>query len=416
MKIYFAGQDNFGNRGCEALIRSNVKTIHEVIPDAEFLVPTNNLAADSKQWPSAAGQRISFINAEPIPESIRWWSRARRIFKFLQAFPPKFSVSQETKNNILNSDALIMTGGDIISLDYGLESLFYWQRICEVAMDAGKPTILWAGSIGPFTALPAVEKLMKSFMQRFSLITVRETATLKYLQSLGINNAKLVTDPAFALDPEAFEHDALSFFTNHDDVIGFNVSPLIRKFRATNESKDDLDDEVVRFLVNVLREKQNKILLIPHVDPLNGSDINSDSAYMVNILNKVKAAGFDDSVIRILPRTLNAAQLKFVISKCKVFMGARTHATVAALSQTVPTTSIAYSIKAKGINNDLFGTIEFVLETPSVTAASLEQHLKKLLDNHAEIKALLKDKMLVWKQDAGKSAALLKELLTKRKE
>lgn len=411
MKIYFAGQDNFGNRGCEALIRSNVKTIHEVLPDAEFLVPTNNLDEDSKQWPTAREHNVSFIPAEPMPEIIRWWSRARRVLKFLHAAPPKFKVTDRTKESILASDALIMTGGDIISLDYGLESLFYWQRICEVAMDAGKPTVLWAGSIGPFSAMPAVENLMKKFLQRFSLITVRETATLKYLQNLGLNNAKLVTDPAFALDPEAFERDYLSFFSDEQPVVGFNVSPLIRKFRDTTESKDDLDDEVVQFLVQMLNSKKYKILLIPHVDPLSGSEVNSDSAYMIKILNKVLASGFDESVIRILPRTLNAAQLKYVISKCKCFMGARTHATVAALSQKVPTTSIAYSIKAKGINHDLFGHTDFVLETPKVTAATLEIHLNKLIDNHAAIKELLNVKIPTWKQDAGNSAIFLRELL-----
>lgn len=96
-------------------------------------------------------------------------------------------------------------------------------------------------------------------------------------------------------------------------------------------------------------------------------------------------------------------------------MGARTHATVAALSQKVPTTSIAYSIKAKGINHDLFGHTNFVLETPKVTAATLEIHLNKLIDNHVAIKELLNVKIPTWKQDAGNSAIFLRELLVNTK-
>ena len=43
-------------------------------------------------------------------------------------------------------------------------------------------------------------------------------------------------------------------------------------------------------------------------------------------------------------------------------MGARTHATIAALSSGVPTLSLAYSRKAYGINQDLFGSQEFCLD------------------------------------------------------
>ena len=43
------------------------------------------------------------------------------------------------------------------------------------------------------------------------------------------------------------------------------------------------------------------------------------------------------------------------------FAGARTHATIAAFSTYVPTLSLAYSAKASGINDDLFGTQDYCL-------------------------------------------------------
>lgn len=409
--VYFAGQDGFGNRGCEALIRSSVKTIRQYIPDAAFLIPSRNAHQDLNQWPDSDKYNVTFIPAEPIPSVIRWWSRARRFLKMLDGMPPAYQVSESTCKAILSSDVLVMTGGDIISLDYGLESLYYWTQICELAMDAGIPSVLWAGSIGPFSSVPSAEARMKVFLKRFSLITVRETETLKYMHDLGIENVELVTDSAFALEIEPAPINTIAFFQSDAPVLGFNVSSLIRKFRDTEEAKDALDIEIIDFLVDVLRKGDFNVMLIPHVDPLDGSVINSDSAYMHKILQKVRANGFNENQIDILPATLNASQLKAVIRKCAYFMGARTHATVAALSQGVPTTSIAYSVKAKGINQDLFGHTNYVLETPMVTAKSLKQHFAILIKNRQQIKVHLAKQLPDWKLRSEKSAALLAKLL-----
>lgn len=409
--IYFAGQDNFGNRGCEALIRSSVKTIRQHMPDAKFLVPTKNREHDAAQWLDARKQNVTFIDAEPIPGAVRWWGRARRFLSVLEGMPPAYRVTDTTRAALMRSDVLIMTGGDIISLDYGLESLYYWARICEVAMDAGTPAVLWAGSVGPFTQTPSAEARMTIFLKRFSLITVRETASLHYLQSLGISNVRLVADPAFALDHEPAPVAALGILQANQPVLGFNVSPLIRKFRDTVEHKDALDNEVSAFLVETLRQQSLNVLLIPHVDPLDGTADNSDSTYMSCILSKVRSAGFGPDRIDILPRTFNTAQLKDVIRHCTYFMGARTHATVAALSQCIPTTSIAYSIKAKGINQDLFGHLRFVLDTPVVTQVTLQAHLKILMSEGDAIRRQLRERIPEWKCQAAASAELLKALL-----
>lgn len=41
-----------------------------------------------------------------------------------------------------------------------------------------------------------------------------------------------------------------------------------------------------------------------------------------------------------------------------MFIGARTHATIAAYSSNVPTLAVGYSVKARGIARDLFGDYE----------------------------------------------------------
>jgi len=409
--IYFAGQDQFGNRGCEALIRSNVKIIKERMPATTFLVPSRNQALDAAQWPTFCDLGAKFIRNEPIPDSIRWWSRIKRfVWKGLESKRPTFSLTPSTREAIDSCDVLIMTGGDIISLDYGLESLYFWTQVCEYAMEAGKKTVLWAGSIGPFSKIPSAEYHMKEFIRRFDLITVRESSTAAYLEELGVNNAKLVADPAFCLDVETSSHGVGQFFES-GHILGFNVSPVIRKFRGSSSSKKMLDEEVVSFLCHVIEKENFKVALIPHVDPLEGKWENSDSDYLQMIYNRMPLQLRESGKIEILPSTLNAAQLKYAISRCSLFMGGRTHATIAALSCHVPTTSISYSVKAKGINQDLFGHTHFVLETPDVSKDTLLLHFDRIRSSQDEIKHFLQTRIPAWSERARLSASYLEQML-----
>ena len=60
-------------------------------------------------------------------------------------------------------------------------------------------------------------------------------------------------------------------------------------------------------------------------------------------------------------------ELKGYIARCRFFVGARTHATIAAYSSCVPTLVLGYSVKSRGIARDLFGNEEnYVLPVQSL--------------------------------------------------
>ncbi|OYW63624.1 MAG: hypothetical protein B7Z32_11105 [Hydrogenophilales bacterium 12-64-13] len=396
MNFYLAGQSNFGNRGCEALVRSITGMVRARQPDATILCPLDDIETDSCQWPNAAADGVSFVPGPRFPGWIKWWFRGMRVLPLEGAGFPLFRMDPETERNMRASSAIIMTGGDILTLDYGLLSLYQHSRMVENAMDHGVPAVLWAASVGPFSAKPAVERVMARHLRRYHDITVRETVSLDYLRKIGVENVRLVADPAFNLDGQAFNTDALTFGQS-PRLLGINVSPLIRRFRNGTESAVYMDREIVDFIRGVVRETDLMILLIPHVDPLDQSVVNSDSHYMAGLYGKL--GNYKDR-ISLAPSTLNAAQLKYLIGQCRYFIGARTHSTIAALSQGVPTISIAYSIKAKGINHDLFGDTRYVLETPLVSSATLAQSLSLLQQDEANIRALLADRLPEWRDRA----------------
>jgi polysaccharide pyruvyl transferase WcaK-like protein len=64
----------------------------------------------------------------------------------------------------------------------------------------------------------------------------------------------------------------------------------------------------------------------------------------------------------------NCRELKHIISRCRFFIGARTHVTIAAYSSCVPTLVLGYSVKSRGIARDLFGTeVGYVLPVQKLT-------------------------------------------------
>ena len=78
-----------------------------------------------------------------------------------------------------------------------------------------------------------------------------------------------------------------------------------------------------------------------------------------------------------------------------MFIGARTHATIAAYSTGVPTLVAGYSVKARGIAKDIFGTDQnYVLPVQGFTRnEDLTEAFRWLCENEQHIRKYLKDKM-----------------------
>ena len=123
-------------------------------------------------------------------------------------------------------------------------------------------------------------------------------------------------------------------------------------------------------------------MLIPHVV----EDNNNDYDYMKPFYDKFAGTGR----ITILPPTFDARQYKGYIAHTRFFIGARTHATIAAYSSGVPTVALGYSVKARGIAKDIFGEEKYVLNFGSMTDAEpLKKEFLKMVVNENDIRGEL---------------------------
>ena len=99
----------------------------------------------------------------------------------------------------------------------------------------------------------------------------------------------------------------------------------------------------------ILNETGMQVALIPHVEKSG----NEDRASLLTLYDRFRGTGRV-----LLVGDHNCMELKGFIGRCRFFVGARTHATIAAYSSCVPTLAAGYSVKARGIARDLFGTEE----------------------------------------------------------
>ena len=113
--------------------------------------------------------------------------------------------------------------------------------------------------------------------------------------------------------------------------------------------------------------------------------------------------------LAVLGSDYNCRQLKWIISHLTAFVGARTHATIAALSSGVPTLSIGYSMKARGINQDLFGHTDWVEPVEHMTGDSLAVRLESLLAVGDQVRQHLVDTMPDYQKKARQATHYLRE-------
>ena len=348
MRFYLTGQRTFGNRGCEAIVRSTVAALRHVYGEVKVLVPSDDIERDSFQWPEATASGVVFVNAYLPPLQRHWVHAQRAPLPWLKRAGWPFPFPQRLKDQIASVDAVLSIGGDNYSLDYRLPSLL--MGIDRLASDMGKPVYLWGASVGPFEREPHFVPAIRDHLKRMDQIMVRESVSFDYLRNtLGLNNVVQMVDPAFTLAKQDVVCSGFWPKDGGNGVVGLNVSPLIERYKKPGQ---DFVAEVAGFARQAVTKLGYGVLLVPHVIPLDGSPRNNDAHYLAQILSSCSDLG---SQIKMMPPTFNASQIKHVISQLRFFVGARTHATIAALSSGVPTISISYSVKARGINRDLFG-------------------------------------------------------------
>ena len=182
-----------------------------------------------------------------------------------------------------------------------------------------------------------------------------------------------------------------------NDTVGLNFSPLVLE---RNPKAMEATIELIKY---ILKNSESVIALTPHVIDKG----NDDS----ELLKKLYYMFKDTNRVILLPNNLTAIQYKGYIARMRFFIGARTHATIAAYSNCVPTMVLGYSIKSRGIAKDLFGEEKLVLGINDISnTEKLTKGFDELLRDENEIRKTLEKRIPEIKKMSYKGAEYLKEL------
>ena len=329
-----------GNHGCEAI----ANTVCRMLPKPAIVV-TNSAEEDEAY--SLKGL-CTLVEEKKIRKNFFihvYYYLKERLFHDPEA-AMRYRFREVIGKNLRNLN--ISIGGDNYCYDLLLKDLKLANKMFR---EQGGKTVLLGCSIEPelLTDPDIIDD-----MKRYTCIIARESITWEALQDAGVKDSTyLIPDPAFLLNtvekpvPEAFKEG---------NMVGLNLSPMA----VENESVAGITMENYRALIShILDTTDMNIALIPHVVWKN----NDDRTVLQSLYRDFSKTGRI-----VLIEDCSCEELKGYIARCRFFIGARTHSTIAAYSSLVPTLAVGYSVKARGIAKDLFGTWEdYVLPVQSLS-------------------------------------------------
>ena len=329
MNVLLYPHGGSGNHGCEAIVRSTLK-----ITGANAILYSNAVEEDEKYQ---LNKLCTLKDAQqPISRnSVLYW---KALFQNkvlgvkdaydVVAFNPIFERSSWT-------DFAFSIGGD--NYCYGVPTFIY--LINKELRKRKVKTILWGCSVEP----DAIKGEMLEDLKGYTHIFARESLTYEAMKAKGIEQVSLFPDPAFLLErkdlplPEGFQEG---------NTVGINVSPMVI---GLEKEKGVTLQNYIELMKYIIKNTDMQIALISHVVWSHNDD---------RIPLQLLYDQFKDTGRVCLIGDHSAEELKGYIARCRFMVAARTHASIAAYSEQVPTLVVGYSVKARGIAKDLFGTDE----------------------------------------------------------
>ncbi|MGO4694902.1 polysaccharide pyruvyl transferase family protein [Paenibacillus sp. 2TAB26] len=384
MKIMMFAHESSLNRGCEAIVRSSTAILKEKIGGAKVYLASSQPETDtviSKLDGIYDGSTRSIKRY-----SYDWLLSSLKIKLFQDESYALGVIHHNIIEKIKDMDVCLSIGGD--NYCYGEQP--GWYEIDKRVKAQGKKLVLWGCSIGEEDMTP--RKLED--LQLFDLILSRESLTYNMLVSKGLKNVKLCADPAFTMEKEEL---ALPKGWQEGNTLGLNFSPLVWK---RNKQSQAAVDELIQ---HILKTTDMTIALTPHVIIQGNNDYEVLSSYYETYKHTGRVV--------LLPDNLTAIQYKGYIARMRFFIGARTHATIAAYSNYVPTMVLGYSVKSKGIARDIFGEEKLVLGIEEISDSHrLIGKFDEMVREEIELKNRLKQAIPEIKKMSYKAANYLSEL------
>lgn len=291
-----------------------------------------------------------------------------------------------------------ITGGDSFSDIYGFSRFTKDALVKAVLLSTGRRFILLPQTYGPFNSA-TTRSVARYILKRATTIATRDQLSFDYVQELTRESREvsLCPDIAFTLESRKPSGYAENFKESDGSPnVGINVSGLLYNggYTGRNEFDISLDyRELINEIVQLFVSRYGcSILLVPHVITENlhvENDLMAAESIVRKLPNKLKG-----QVSIVAPETgspfYDQCEIKYIIGECDFFLGSRMHATIAALSQLIPTVGLAYSRKFAGVYRTI-GVEDCVVDLRQNSLKGALEIISAVYEKKRDIRVLLEE-------------------------
>lgn len=344
------------NLGVRALMLSVITGIHHQIPSADITVFDDGFGAGMSSFPSKRGdvayRRCGARLSRRVYRQESYWNMRA-------ALRTAASANRGTSILLRSHAVLDITGGDSFTDLYGPRRFAAALAPKRLTLDAGRSLVLLPQAYGPFRS-DETRSRAALVLRRASMAWARDEVSFLTMSDLlgdafDPERHRLGVDVAFGLDAvepsDTLAGPVRKFMQRHQGrpIVGMNVSGLLYNDPdAGRRFGMGLDYRTLcrSLLLRILNESDACVMLINHVLAPSGT-IEADRDASTALLAMAPAK--EQERVLLISDPPGPSEAKWCISLCEWFVGARMHATIAALSSGVPAAAVSYSHKAAGV-------------------------------------------------------------------
>lgn len=427
-KILITEMGSVKNKGNLAILNGTVKALTQYFPNSHFTVLSHGPREEIKTYNIRALPSIVEVPCADLPILTRalktlldlhklilammlssLWSSLKAFFGFDARFLMRYSRLEE----YATADIIVVRGTDTLTDQYGrlgLDSLVMRCSGILIGVILKKPTIICGHSIGPFKSWIG-RTITRFVLDRVSLITSRDEITSANLSRIGVKNPNVfeTADLAFLLEPVPRKYAKEILLKEgifvRNPLVGISASRLISTYlpsRSRIEAYARYIEFIAKITDYIIDKFHATVIFIPHViGPGKKYDDRLVSRDIFELVHNKKD-------VKLISGDYSPQELKGIIGLCNLFIGARMHAVISALSMYVPSLALSYLYKTKGILK-MVGQEKWICHIQRLDYQDAITKVEALWASRNQIRRELESKM----KTVRKRALLNAELITK---
>ncbi|MBP3505510.1 MAG: polysaccharide pyruvyl transferase family protein [Lachnospiraceae bacterium] len=319
---------------------------------------------------------------------------------------------------------ILLTGGGTILYDESTPFFVpFWFVKIFIAKFFRKPTAFYGIGVGPLNRKFS-HFLMNTFGKSMNFISLRGVESQKWMKKFKVPEEKvfLTADPAVTIYSASdedidnyLEKEKIYLESQKDLVVIVLREWFLRKNRGLEQandgtalitSYDDYIDQMAEFGRYIVEEEDCHIIFMPM-----GALPPCDDCVVLNaVYDRMREKNIDVSNVFCMSDITDSRIMAGIMGRAKGVVTGRFHGLVYATTQYVPAIGVAYTEKYYDYYNYI-GLSDYVISMNDLSATTLIEKYKYMMDNSNEIKDLLKVEIPKQKKNAMKNAEMVKDIL-----